>query len=155
MNSICVIRVIRGKTILNSLRLDRPVNSLYLVKHSVYRTFRPDQLRQRDLRECVFHDLMQADDHRPNAAIALVNTRFQNACVTVTMLGQHILIQHPDYFTEAYIFRRPGEKIAAFGSTSRANETGFIEQPHQLARVRGRDTFALGDLRQRQAVTIT
>ena len=56
-----------------TLRFDRPMNSLYRMKHRVDRFFVSDELRKRYLRECVFDYLVQADDDRPDAAIAIVN----------------------------------------------------------------------------------
>ena len=101
---------------LNPLSVERPVNSLYLVKHRVDRAFRSDELRQRDLRKSVFDDLVQADYNGPDAAIAIVDTRIEHTGVAFAVLRQHILIKHVDDLAKPNISRRSRQKIAALGA---------------------------------------
>ena len=110
---ICVIRDISGKNILNPLGLNRPVNTLDLMKHRIDRTFRSDELSQCNLRKCIFDDLMQPYDHRPDAAITIVNARIKHPRIAFAVLREHVLIQNPDDLAEANVARRPRQKITA------------------------------------------
>lgn len=134
------------------LRFDRPVYSLYLVEHRVYALFASDHLRERYPRERVLDDLMQPDDHRPDAAIARMDAFFHHARIALAVLIEHVFIQHLDYLIQVDIFGRTRKEIAALRAARRIDESGLVQQPHQLARIRRRDTLTLRDLRQRQAL---
>jgi hypothetical protein len=86
------------------------VNPLYLVKHRIDALFVADQLCQRDPRKRVLDYLVQPDDHRPDAAIALVHAAFEHARVAFAVLIQNVFVEHLDYLAEQDLIRRTRQK---------------------------------------------
>ena len=69
-----------------------------------------DELGQRNLGKRVLDDLVQPDDHRPDAAVALMHARIEHTGVALAMLAQNFLIEHLDDLQRAFgrfSIRRP------------------------------------------------
>ena len=71
--------------------------SLDGVKHRVDRAFGADELSQSDLRQGILDDLVEADDDRANTAIAIMDARIEHAGIALTMLVEHVLVEHLNY----------------------------------------------------------
>src|SRR3954447_20891526 len=129
------------------------MDPLYRMKHRVDRLLIADKLRQGYLRKCIFDDLMQADDDRPDAAAAFVHARIEHAGIALTMRAQNIFVEHLDYLAEMDLARGPSKLITAFCASGRMDKTSLVQKPHQLSCVGRRNALALGYLRQRKALT--
>src|SRR5690242_14001517 len=81
---------------LDTPRFDRPVYPLYLVKHRVDRAFVANELCERDLRQSILDDLVEADDNRADAAITFVNARIEHARIAVAVLADDVGVEHLD-----------------------------------------------------------
>src|ERR1043166_4481962 len=92
------------------------------VKHLIHRLLIPHKLREGDLRQRILHDLVEADDHRPDTAIAGVNARVEHAGVAAAMLLYDVLIKHANDLAEVNIARGPRQDVSALGSARRLDK---------------------------------
>ena len=97
---------------------------------------------------------MKSDDHRTNAAIAGMNTNVQHPGVRLAKMVDRIFIQNSNYFVQTNIARRTRERISALGTALRRYQSSLIQNPHQLAGVRNRQSFPVGNLSQGQGLAV-
>src|ERR1041385_189107 len=99
-------------TFLNSIisRLD----TLNLVQRCVDVGFRSQPLRKRDLGESVVHDLVQLDDHRPDTAVSCVDTRIENACVTLAVRFGGFAFEDANHLVLVNLGRGSHERVTPF-----------------------------------------
>src|SRR5215216_5879218 len=61
------------------------LDALNLMQGRVYVCFRSQQLRKRDISQCVIDDLVQLNNHRSNAAVAGVDTGIEHSRVALAV----------------------------------------------------------------------
>src|SRR5437763_4021344 len=101
---------------LSVCRTQARLQSLNLVQRRINALFSADKLRECDFRESVLHDLMQAENHWTDAAIARVNTNVQHARVALAVRRHFICIQDLDDFAQANLRSGTRELITAASS---------------------------------------
>src|ERR1700687_2192923 len=149
-----VNRVHLSGSVCSSHRSQLTLQFLDLVQSLVNVRFGPDQLRERDLRQSVLDNLMQAHDHRTNAAVARVDADIQHPGVRLTEMVNRVFIQNADHFIQSNISGRTRQRISPFGSALRRHQSCLVQNPHQLAGIRDRQPFAPSKLSQGQRLAV-
>jgi len=93
---------------------------------------------------------MESHDHRSNAAVARVDACIKHSRVRLTKPVDSILVENPDDFIQVDLGSGTGQRVTPVCATLRLHQPGFDQNPHELARIRNRKPFAVGDLIQRQ-----
>ena len=76
------------------------MQALYLVEHRVNLGFGAHQLRERNARKRLLHDLVQTDDNGPDPTIARMHASIHDAGVALAVAVHLIIVKHFDDFAQ-------------------------------------------------------
>src|SRR5947209_1864558 len=85
-----------------------------------------EQLRQRDVRQSLLDDVVQADDDGTNAAVARVYASVEHARVALAVAGNRAFVEHLDDLAQMYRRRRAREPVAALRAANGFDEAGLV-----------------------------
>ena len=93
-------------------------DALNVVQRGVDVRFCPQQLGQRDVCQSVIDYLVQFDNHWSNAAIAGVNARVEDACVTLAMRLGRLTFKNSYHLIQLNFRSRPCESVTTLSPAS-------------------------------------
>src|SRR4030095_2106887 len=79
-----------------------------------------------------------------------MHTRIEHAGVALAMRIGSFTVERADTTIQTDLTGRQCKTIAAFSSSLRLHQSGLAKNPHQLSRIRSRNTFESSNLRESQ-----